>query len=185
MMTTRKFRLVTLTALAVAATFLFSPGASGKEAAGATARDAFERLRSLVGRWEATTSEEITATVTYELHAGGTALFETFVEAEPSGSDMVSAFHLDGDRLMLSHFCSGGNQPRMMARGLDGDRIRFEFVDATNLSGPDAGHIHSAVIRFVDHDHFVSEWTWYENGEPSHTSVRRHTRLSHVPPASR
>lgn len=120
MITTRIFRLLTLTALAVAATFLSSPGASGKEVAGATARDAFEKLRSLIGRWEATTSEEITATVTYELHAGGTALFETFVEAEPSGSDMVSAFHLDGDRLMLSHFCSGGNQPRMMARGLDG-----------------------------------------------------------------
>ena len=36
--------------------------------------------------------------------------------AEPDqNEDMISMFHVDGDRLLMTHYCSAGNQPRMKA----------------------------------------------------------------------
>ena len=32
---------------------------------------------------------------------------------------------------------------------------RFDFVDATNLSSPQAPHVYGVELRFVDPDHFV------------------------------
>ena len=55
--------------------------------------------------------------------------------------DMISMFHLDGpNRLLITHYCSAGNQPRMQASSSpDGKTITFTFVDATILqaSTPD------------------------------------------------
>ena len=31
--------------------------------------------------------------------------------------DMISMFNLDGDRVVLTHYCAAGNQPRMVASG--------------------------------------------------------------------
>jgi hypothetical protein len=143
------------------------------------ARETFERLKALAGRWDASTTDEqhhaIHAPVTYEVVSGGTTVFERIVEGK---SDMVSAFHLDGDRLILTHYCSAGNQPRMVARMIDAKTVKFEFLDGTNLPSPKAGHIHEAVFRFIDASHIETEWTYYEEGKPAGTVVRKQVRLS-------
>ena len=46
------------------------------------------------------------------LTAGGTAVMG---EDKMGAEEMLSLFYVDGDRLLMTHFCPSGNQPRMQA----------------------------------------------------------------------
>ena len=137
---------------------------------------AFARLKTLVGEWEADTKMG-KAHLTYELIAGGSAL----VERETMGDTppMMTVYYLDGNRLLLTHYCMVGNQPRMQARRFDAasGELVFEFLDATNLASPRAGHMHSAKMRLSDNNHFTSEWDFYDNGERKSTETGQYTRV--------
>src|ERR1700752_1450302 len=89
---------------------------------------ALDKIKSLVGEWEATTPEGPT-TVKYELISNGTAVEERL---GVHNEEMVSIYHMNGDKLMMTHYCSFNNQPRFEAV-VDGDTITFRYVDATNL----------------------------------------------------
>jgi len=144
------------------------------------AADAFARLKTLVGDWEtdaATAKAQGNSHLTYELIAGGTALLERFSsEKMPT---MLTVYYLDGNRLLLTHYCMAGNQPRMQARPFHpetGD-LEFQFLDATNLASPGAGHMHSVKIHFVDKNRLVSEWQFYENAERKFTETAQYARV--------
>jgi len=92
---------------------------------------------------------------------------------------MLTVYHFDGNRLMLTHYCSAGNQPRMQAGTFNPEtgEIQFLFLDATNLASPSAGHMHNAKIRLVDQNHMSAEWQFYENGQPKFTEHAQYTRV--------
>lgn len=122
---------------------------------------AFERLKTLAGEWESKTKEGV-AHVSYEVVSGGSALLErTWGAGMPEGGNMISVYHLDGNRLMMTHYCLMQNQPRLVAKSYDPEKgeIRFEFLDVTNVTKPEAGHVNGAVFRFGDKTHFSSEWS--------------------------
>src|SRR5436309_15557969 len=128
---------------------------------------AFERLKALAGDWASESGDH--ARVSYELVAGGTALLER--ETGDNRPTMLTLYHRDGDRLLLTHYCMAGNQPRMQARSYDASRgeVAFEFFDATNLASPAAGHMHNVTIRFVDAAHIETVWQFYQNGKATMT----------------
>lgn len=82
---------------------------------------------------------------------------------------MYTMVHMDGDRLMLTHYCVAKNQPRLVCTAWDEDSATatFEFLDATNLPSRDAGHMDKVVVRFLDDAHVTSRWTWYQDGVES------------------
>jgi hypothetical protein len=125
----------------------------------------FERMKSLVGEWKGTSADKMPSTVTYTLVSDNSALMERL--AMSGESEMVTMYHPDGDRLMLTHYCSAHNQPRMLSQAVapGSKSITFDFLDITNLSAPDAGHMKKLVVTFVDEDHFTQEWTWREKGK--------------------
>lgn len=92
---------------------------------------------------------------------------------------METVYHLDGSRLLLTHYCMAGNQPRLEAKSFNPDKgeLQFRFLDATNLATPNAGHMHDVLIRFVDNNHFETEWQFYENGKPKFTEKAQYTRV--------
>jgi hypothetical protein len=128
------------------------------------AKAAYARLSTLVGEWEAVIGAG-KARITYELIAGGTALVERET-MDSMASPMLTVYHLDGDRLILTHYCMAGNQPRMQATAFDAERgeLRFDFLDATNLASPAAGYMRDARLRFVDAKRLQSEWDFYQDG---------------------
>lgn len=142
----------------------------------ASAEAAFARLKTLVGRWEGKTDTGKVGLV-YELVAGGTALLER--ETADERPEMVTLFHLDGDRLLLTHYCMAGNQPRMELRSFNAStgELQFAFVDATNLANPAAGHMRNVTMRVVDPNQITAEWVFYENGKPEMTERVRYTRV--------
>jgi hypothetical protein len=127
---------------------------------------AWEKMKSLAGEWSGTMNhggQEMPVSVSYTLVSSGTSLMERLTT--PDGSDMVTMYHPDGSRIMMTHYCSGGNQPRMKAETSSADAISFDFVDATNLASPKAEHMRKLVVKFQDADHFTQEWTHRKDGK--------------------
>ena len=125
----------------------------------------FERLKALAGDWQALGPNGLEVAINYQLVSGGNAVMETRVPVgEPS---MVTVFHLDGEQLMMTHYCSIGNQPRMRAEPstLGSETLRFSFLDATNLSSPPEGHMRALSFTWRDDGQFQQVWTWRQDGQ--------------------
>jgi hypothetical protein len=137
---------------------------AGLAAAAEKGNPAWEKLKTLAGDWEAETSMG-KSQISYKVVSGGSALMETI--REPNGTEMVTVFHPDGDRLLMTHYCSLGNQPRMRADGLSdgGKKVAFSYLDASNLSSPEAMHMARMVVNFGDADHFTESWTLADKGK--------------------
>jgi hypothetical protein len=127
------------------------------------AQRSFDQLKALSGLWEGTNSEGRPLQVTFEDTAAGTALLSTIQGHGPQ--NMVSMIHLDGARLLMTHYCSAGNQPRMAGiASPDGKTITFDFMDATNLATPESGHMQRLVIAILDPNHHTEDWIFNDHG---------------------
>ncbi len=124
----------------------------------------FDKLKALAGNWEGKATDGKPVHISYKVVSGGSAVMESI--AETPGNEMVTLYHLDGDRLMMTHYCTAGNQPRMKADATSSpSAIKFTLVDVTNLSAPDAGHMQAHSIMWKDADHVTQHWTWREKGQ--------------------
>jgi len=127
---------------------------------------AFERLKSIEGEWDGRSTKGWEDTNTFQVIAAASVLMGRSFDSHPNET-MVTMYHLDGDELVLTHYCVARNQPRLRATTIspDGRTIEFTFRDATNLPSRDRGHMDRVVMQFVDDDHFTSQWTWYQDGK--------------------
>ena len=91
----------------------------------ANAAATFDKLKSLVGEWEATTDMG-KVHARFELASNGHVVVE---KASVAGGEMMTTYYLDGDKVGATHYCDLGNQPRLQAGGIDPDgSIRFHFL---------------------------------------------------------
>lgn len=123
----------------------------------------WKHLTGLVGDWEGHMGDG-TVRLSYRLVSSGTALLETM--NAPDSSEMVTVYHPDGDTLLMTHYCSLGNQSRMRATDLKDGALDFGYVDGTNQRSPDQHHMSRLVLTFVAPDRIVQEWTSVEAGKP-------------------
>jgi hypothetical protein len=133
--------------------------------------EAFAQLKSLVGHWEEQKASENKSTLDVELTAGGTTLLEKFRMVEQGKPvEMVTMYYLDGGQVKLTHYCMAGNQPTM--RGTyapETKTLTFDFENATNLKSANDGHMHHAVYKFIDNDHFQTTWTFQKDQKDAFT----------------
>src|SRR5262245_54196002 len=147
--------------------------------AASASRAAFDRFKALEGTWDGASSKGWTDESTFKTMAAGSAVVQTSFGAHP-GETMLTVFVLDGDRLLLTHYCVAKNQPRLVATTIEdaGRAVTFTFLDATGLASRDRGHMDKATFRFLDDDHFVTRWTWHQDGKESWMEEIRMTRRS-------
>ena len=154
----RKLGLIILAMLISAAGVRAIP--SGTEA------PVFEQLKTLVGEWEGTnTSGPVKAT--YTVVAGGSALMERLQSAnEP---EMITMYSLDGDHIVITHYCSTGNQPQMATDSMTGkaEKYTFSLVRVTGMKSKDEGHMVGLVLTLSDKDHLTQEWKYQDKGKTS------------------
>lgn len=132
-----------------------------------TAAAGLDKIKRLAGEWQGKDQDGQPATVSYELTSGGTAVMERLTPG--TNPTMVTIYHLDGDKLMLTHYCARNNQPRMRASDIDAGTgtVVFSYLDATNLPFPGTGHMHSLILKNPDPGHLTQEWTWQEGERQS------------------
>lgn len=143
---------------------------NAEEKAASPALQQFEALKKLAGDWvEVDADGKPTKTVvsSFRVTAGGNALCETLKPG--SDQEMVTMYYLDGSDLLMTHYCTLGNQPRMRAEaGKDSKTIAFKFVGSTNLKTPADHHMHDVTLKLVSPDRIESEWTSFMDGKPCH-----------------
>ncbi len=160
-----KSRILIITAAALAALAAMALADVPKHEAMGPPNPGFEKLKTLIGNWQAKGEDGKPATSSYALVSGGSALEEKLGPAKES--NMVTMYHPDGESVMMTHYCSAHNQPRMRASAPtdDAKTMEFDFVDCTNLPSPDAGHMHHLTVTFEDKNHFTQVWTWSDKGK--------------------
>lgn len=171
----KRFTLITTTTtLLLTLTLLLGAGLNNRNAeiqTGLTAEQAaaaFEQLKKLVGTWEAVIDEEGGKMIdTYELIAKDSVLMHTTEFPDQPSMTMVTMYHLDGDDLILKHYCVAQNQPEMKATKISDDfrSIVFTYTGGTNMKSRDVGHMDEAHITFKDKEHYAANWKWYADGD--------------------
>ncbi len=134
---------------------------------------AFDKLKSLAGTWQGTSemhgkTEKVK--IAYRVTSGGSAVEETFFPGTPK--EMISMYHQDGKRLVMTHYCALGNQPRMQSKTLDRtDKLEFSFDDATGLKSKKDPYMGALTLTFNDDKTITQEWTLFENRQAKGTTV--------------
>jgi hypothetical protein len=122
----------------------------------------FDLLKGLEGNWSGKNQQGRPIQVTFRLTAGGSALMSETLGRGPE--NMITMFHMDGDRLLMTHYCGAGNQPRMKVIGADAKSVSFEFMDGTNIA-PGDGHMQRVTFTQPDASHHIEEWTFLDHGK--------------------
>jgi hypothetical protein len=126
------------------------------------AHRSFELLKGMEGNWAGKNNQGQPVQVTFRMTAGGSALMSEIHGHGPE--NMITMFHMDGDRLLMTHYCGAGNQPRMKVISSDAKSVSFEFFDGTNI-GPGDGHMQHATFTQADADHHIEEWVFLDHGK--------------------
>src|SRR5579863_7406081 len=148
----------------IASVIILALAAATAALAQTDAQKAFATIKNMPGSWEGT-ADGHALQVTFKVVSGGSAVMSEIMGHGPE--NMVSMIHLDGpNRLLMTHYCGAGNQPRMQASvSSDGKTITFTYFDATNLATPDAGHMQKMVLTMLDDNHHTEEWTYADHGK--------------------
>jgi hypothetical protein len=134
--------------------------AAGEQPA-ATAAPGFERFRALAGEWIAASDNQMAKpgdlVARYSVTGSGSAVVETLFPGTPH--EMLTVYTSEGSDIVLTHYCAGGNQPRMRAKGgAAGGQADFAFDGGSNIDLESTDHMHSATVWFVGPDELRNEW---------------------------
>ena len=138
------------------------------------AQKSFDKLKTITGSWEGTITtipptpeaDGKHVQVTFRVTSMGNAILHE-IKVEGRQDNPITMLYLDGDRLMLTHYCDAGNRPRMTGKLTgDGKTVDFEFLDVAGST--DYGHMHHAVFTAIDANHHSEEWTFMVGDKPVH-----------------
>ena len=137
-------------------------------------RAAFEKLKSLVGQWDAPLSQNEVMTDIFRPIGAGTAILH---EEWKNGEQLTATvFYLVGSQLHADHFCDYGNQLHYVAApSKDPDVLAFQLRDATNLD-THPRHFHSTTWHFIDATHLTQDWEIMNPDKPSKSVQLKFTR---------
>jgi hypothetical protein len=131
------------------------------------AEESFDRLKELAGAWKLVNPKSVSQEafrISYRPISRDTALVETY--GNPAGSVTETIYHLNGDRLMATHYCAQGNQPRLLLVGDSTTAVlHFAFLDVTNLKKPNASHLVDMRFTFLPEGRLQREETYLEDGQ--------------------
>jgi len=141
--------------------------------------EAFKRIKAMAGEWKGTAGPDGKgdgAVVSYRVASAGSIVVETFFPN--TKHEMMSVYHLDGNNLLMTHYCAAGNQPRMkLSRKSTADHLVFDFDGGTNFKPKKDGHMHSLRLTFADANALHSEWDFYQDGVQKSTEKFELTRV--------
>ena len=125
----------------------------------------FERLKTLVGNWQGKDQHGNVVHLTSSSFHGSSVLMERHDSG--NGAEMISMYSAEGNCIILTHYCSAGNQPTLESQALPvaSKQMDFSFVRATGLKAPDDGHMVGLSMTFEDKDQLTQIWNYSDHGK--------------------
>ncbi len=143
--------------------------AIGLSGAGAKDDDVMSKLTALEGEWillDENGGETDVVGSSFRLTSGGSALVELMFPNSPDGHEMLNMYHADGERVLMTHYCAAGNQPRLEVRATDDEnRLELRFDSITNLSSPKGHYMHHAEYILQGEDLLTTHWHSMKDGQ--------------------
>lgn len=127
---------------------------------------AFDQIKSLAGEWEGKNSSGSPTKIFYTVISNGSVVMEHL--GPGTSHEMVTMYSLDGDRILVTHYCAAGNQPVMEtgpAPAATG-KYDFAFVRVGGTKTPDEPHMSALALSIPDKDHLTQTWTFDNHGKP-------------------
>jgi hypothetical protein len=102
--------------------------------------------------------------VSVKTKAAGSAVVHTYAQGTPG--EMETVFHMDGDQLLLTHYCALQNAPvlKFVKTNKPGE-LRFEFLGGTNFDPAIDAHLHESTFVIKDKDTVEQSSTVFAGGK--------------------
>jgi hypothetical protein len=102
--------------------------------------------------------------VSVKTKAAGSAVVHTYAQGTPG--EMETVFHMDGDQLLLTHYCALQNAPvlKFVKTNKPGE-LRFEFHGGTNFDPAIDAHLHESTFVIKDKDTIEQSSTVHAGGK--------------------
>lgn len=130
------------------------------------AQKLFDKMKSLAGTWQGTIMN-IPINVTIRLASSGTAiLHEATTDGGKPPNHEITMFYVEGDRLLATHYCDGGNRARFEGKlSADETAAEFNFLDVSGSTR--GGLVKRMVFTVVDANKQIVEFTFIRpDGKP-------------------
>lgn len=160
----------------IAASFLFAGCASMthsdmspqvvKPATDAQRAALLDKVKMLEGTWEMQDEKgQKTTAAIFSVGAKGTSVREIMFPGSPE--EMTNMYTMDGDALLMTHYCAMGNQPHMKAHmGSNPNVLEFKTAGVSNLNDANGSYMGSMTLTIVDKDHVKAKWIHVKDGKP-------------------
>jgi len=133
-------------------------------------KSAFAYIKTLAGSWARTGGPghehgSSSSVVSFKVTAAGSAVMETYNAGQPN--EMISVYHMDGNTLLMTHYCALQNAPIMKFEksGVPGE-IKLGFLGGTNFDPKVDAHAHEGTLVIKDPDTFEQISVGYAGGKP-------------------
>src|SRR6266853_445171 len=132
------------------------------------AQKSFDKLQTLACSCQGTDDGD-PLQVWLRVTSMGNALIDEMKSTGPENP--ITMFNVEGDRLLLTHYCDAGNRPRMIGKiAPDGKTVEFDFLDVAGSTQP--GHMRHRTFNIIDANHHTEDWTYLLPGDkPEHAHL--------------
>lgn len=135
----------------------------------------FDAVSDLVGRWEGEGDDGMQLVHEIAVTSNGSVVREVMFPGGPH--EMTNMYSLDGNSLVMTHYCAGGNQPRMRATSVNGNQLVFASEGVSDLKADDEIYMGAMTLVRVDKDTMEQHWKAFRQDEVDHEAVFRLKRV--------
>lgn len=154
-------------ALTIALGATATPVSSSPNHAGAR----FDEMKMLAGVWRQSDKPDSLLRIRFSLTAGDSVLVEEWLRGTKTHS--LTLYHRDRGRLIATHYCPQGNQPRLAMQPPSEDKIvRFVFRDATDLDVKRESYLVALGFDLSRQDVIVRSETYRQAGKEELSVMR-------------
>ena len=145
-------KLAILIILVAASTVAFGQDNAPKPvSAQSEAKKAFEKIKTLAGSWQGTVMGMSVDVIIRPASSGTAILHEATADGKRPPNHEITMFYIEGDRLLATHFCDGGNRVRWEGKiSPDGKTMQFSFLDVAGSTR--GGLAKDMVFTMIDAD---------------------------------
>jgi len=122
-----------------------------------------ETIRALEGRWEGSDPAGTQLVSEFEVIAEGTAVRETMFPG--TSHEMTNMYTLDGNTLVMTHYCAAGTQPHMRAAAVEANALVFGPDGVSDLKETDEAYMGAMTLVVKDPDTIEQHWQSMKMGE--------------------
>jgi hypothetical protein len=132
------------------------------------AESAFDFLKSMNGTWQRVGGGHDygvkSPMSTFRVSGAGSSVVETIFPNDPS--EMVSVYHMDGNDLLMTHYCALHNAPVMKFQKTDKPgEIKFVFKGGTNFDPKVDMHVHEGYFKIANDKTIKSTFVVFTDGK--------------------